>query len=304
MTDTAVRAEIEARMGAVDVFVRLAEGSAAQAFGFRRNGEAYVVRIGRSLAAFAKDAFVQCRFGRPALAIPEVLEVGRFDDEHAFCLSRRAPGERLHDLGSMGTARLVEPVARVLEAVASSDLQGTRGYGPFDAAGVAPHASWRAFITSLEDTEQFEWQAVRRAVDGNLLERSWRVLDDLARRLPEERCLVHGDFGAFNVLADDSSITAVIDWDMALFGDPLYDGANLLFWGEEAMAPVLQHLTGRLGRQGGPAWRERLLGYALHSGLREIHLSVVGSGAVDVAWLVQRCTSLLHDLEVPRPQVW
>ena len=46
---------------------------------------------------------------------------------------------------------------------------------------------------------------------------------------PEEHKLVHGDFGSNNVLTDGQKITGVLDWDCALYGDPLFDVAGSFF---------------------------------------------------------------------------
>jgi aminoglycoside phosphotransferase (APT) family kinase protein len=59
-------------------------------------------------------------------------------------------------------------------------------------------------------------------------------MDWLIRRLPdmlprEERtCLLHGDFGLYNVIIapDKPSIGAVIDWEMSTLGDPFIDLAH------------------------------------------------------------------------------
>ena len=42
---------------------------------------------------------------------------------------------------------------------------------------------------------------------------------DLASVSPQETYLVHGDFHLGNMLTDGSNITAVVDWEMALYGD-------------------------------------------------------------------------------------
>ena len=47
---------------------------------------------------------------------------------------------------------------------------------------------------------------------------------------PEERFLVHGDFGFDNMLCGGNKITGVLDWSYAAYGDFLYDIAYLDFW--------------------------------------------------------------------------
>jgi hypothetical protein len=57
-------------------------------------------------------------------------------------------------------------------------------------------------------------------------------------------CISRRAFGSYNLMTDRRRITAVIDWDRALFGDPLYELANLLFWRR------LQPTPSRLRRSG------------------------------------------------------
>ncbi|MFE7795405.1 phosphotransferase [Streptomyces sp. NPDC057460] len=42
--------------------------------------------------------------------------------------------------------------------------------------------------------------------------------------------MIHGDLLSRNVLAADGTITAVLDWGNALYGDHLYDAARLMYW--------------------------------------------------------------------------
>lgn len=285
-----IRKMLRQRWGDVSDLDPLAEGLCSQAFGFRLGGAEYVVRVNESIEGFEKDRFVSRRFASRDLPIPEVLDVGCLDGGHAFCISRRAPGVRLHELDAAALARMVAPVAQVLAAIAASDLAGTAGFGRFDTGGVAPDASWREFLTGVADPSRFDWAAAGLSAD-NVVGEALRRIDALAGHCPEERCLVHGDFGAYNVLTDGHGVTGVIDWDLALFGDPLYDVANLFFWHEARLEPLIQHFAGEISHL--PRWRERILCYQLRTGLQEIYESAVGIGPGDVGWLTARCEEIM-----------
>ncbi len=41
---------------------------------------------------------------------------------------------------------------------------------------------------------------------------------------------MHGDFGHDNLLIDDGTVSAVLDWGEARYGDPLHDVAWLNVW--------------------------------------------------------------------------
>ena len=64
-----------------------------------------------------------------------------------------------------------------------------------------------------------------------------QVHDALAAQVPEQgpASIVHGDYRLDNcLLADDGSVTAVLDWEICTLGDPLADvGLLLVYWGME-----------------------------------------------------------------------
>ena len=277
----------------VSGFHQLTEGLASQAFGFEAGASEYVVRVNESISTFQKDAFVGQRFAGLLLPVPEVLIVDRFDAGPAYCISRRAPGVRLYDLDAAGMARIVDPVIQVMDAIAAADLTGTIGFGRFDANGVALDKTWKEFLLAIGDVRRFDWQRAGGDADLSVVREACRRVQNLAECCPEERCLIHGDFGSYNVLAKDDSITAVLDWDLALFGDPLYEVANLFFWRESHLRVLIEHAEARWS--GLSQWRERMLCYQLRIGLQEIYESMTGYGPCDVGWLTARCGEIITE---------
>ena len=294
-----IEAMLRERWGDVSGFSRLAEGLASQAFSFRHDAAEYVVRINGSIAGFEKDSYVSRRFASSALPIPEVVSIGRFDEGHAFCISRRAPGVRLHDLDARSSSQIVNPSLQVMESIAASDLTGTTGFGPFDAGGAGAYSSWKDFLIGIANAGRFDWERAGRSADMGIVSRMLRLVEELAERCPEERSLIHGDFGSYNLLTDGGRITAVIDWDRAVFGDPLYEVANLFFWREACMERVIRRVERSLTDV--PRWRERVLCYQIRIGLQEIYESAIGEGPTDLAWLTTRCLNIVdstppHDM--------
>jgi hygromycin-B 4-O-kinase len=289
LPDSVTLTALQERYGAVSAFARLAEGLDSEAFGFRRDDTDYVARINRSGRGFEKDAFVQRSFARPGLPVPEIVEIAQLDGPFV-CISRRAPGVRLHDLTPAEFRRVTAPTAEVMAAIAASELTGTRGFGRFDARGTEPHATWKAFLTGVADPRQFDWNEAP-GVDAAVVRAAVSLVLAFTERCPERRQLVHGDFGSYNVMTDRQRITAVIDWDRALFGDPLYELANLLFWREECLEP----LTGTLhaAAEDQPDAKVRLLCYQLRIGLQEMYESAIGATPTELGWLTTRCESLL-----------
>jgi hygromycin-B 4-O-kinase len=286
-----IQGMLQERWGPIADFTHLTEGLGSQAFCFRHSQADYVVRINRSIDGFAKDRFVYERFSSKDLPVPQVLEVGRLDDTHAFCISRRMPGVRFQDMDDAHLAHLVRPSLQLLERIAAANIGRTRGFGCFDASGVGPHAHWHDFLTSITDRRRYDWDQFDPTI-GPTVRTMCRLVTQLALRCPEERRLVHGDFGSCNVLTDGHRITAVIDWDRALFGDPLYDIANLLFWREKPLKPLVE----RIKQQQSTAahWNDRVFCYQLRIGLQEIYDSAMGTGTIDLTWLTNRCNTIVE----------
>ncbi len=60
---------------------------------------------------------------------------------------------------------------------------------------------------------------------------------ELSTYSSSERYLVHGDFHLGNILADDRGITALIDWEMAMYGDFVFDLATFHLWTPSLQLP-------------------------------------------------------------------
>lgn len=221
-----------------------------------------------------------------------MLEVGHFGDDLFFCISRRATGQRLFDLDAAEMPRMVAPVSQTMRTIAAADLSGTRGFGSFGHTGSAPFATWRDFLRSITDFEQFSWLTLGSKVNLEHHEGLFRQVTALAEFCPESRCLIHGDFGSYNLLSDGQHITAVIDWDRALFDDPWHEVANLHFWRETRLEPLIDSFVSQFGTTA--QLHERLLCYQLRIGLQEIYESAIGENPGDIAWLMTRCLNLAN----------
>jgi aminoglycoside phosphotransferase (APT) family kinase protein len=128
---------------------------------------------------------------------------------------------------------------------------GRRFYTDAAARGVLP----RSFTDALAALHTLDWKAAgldvlgvpepgdgfaRRELD------KWRGLVAIAQREPEpiltdlmcwleanapstERlCLVHGAYRTGNVLVLDDRVSAILDWELQVIGDPMYDVAYVL----------------------------------------------------------------------------
>jgi hygromycin-B 4-O-kinase len=286
-----IRAAVEARMGPVEGFEALLEGLVSQVFGFRREGVAFVVRVGGEPAGYEKDAFAARSFGRPALPIPEIVLIDRLDGDRALCISRRAPGMRIQALDAAGADAAAPAILEALAEIGRSELAGVTGWGRFDAAGRAPWPTWRDYLLRFHAGAE-AWIDSLPAEDAALLRRALALVEELLPAHEPERRLIHGDFGSANVIGDGATISAVIDWDLSAVGDPLYDVANLLFWGEARLAAVCD-----TQRRRHAAERRTLACYQLRIGVEEVRAVLVGGDTVDLAWLLARLRALVDEAD-------
>ncbi|HXQ45225.1 MAG TPA: aminoglycoside phosphotransferase family protein, partial [Caulobacteraceae bacterium] len=286
-----VRTLVEFRVGPISEFEPLPEGLASQAYAFRQGSEPFVVRISRWLEGFHQDAFAWRTFSSADLPIPEVVRVDAMG-EIAVCISRRAPGVRVCDLEGA-----LEPsaVLHTLSALACTDTGSTAGFGPFDSTGQAPYETWLDYLLRVAEPDFCQWGRVKDRTDRRHIDRAVLAVERLAPAHAPKRGLIHGDFGAANLLADRGVITALIDWDRALIGDVAYDEANVFFWGEPSLKPVVSALGAR--HAGDDDWARRLLCYQLRICLQELSESLSGLQLIDVRWLMAKCADLTEQAE-------
>lgn len=97
-------------------------------------------------------------------------------------------------------------------------------------AGVAgTHARWIGYLTTRL-TEHLAYLAFANLIASETAASISEVFEQFPTKdnVPFRSVLLHGDLNSSNVFVDrDGFVTAIIDWEDALGGDPLYD---LAFW--------------------------------------------------------------------------
>ncbi|MGC5008758.1 phosphotransferase family protein [Streptomyces sp. DT203] len=256
----------------------LAAGAWSQAFELTIDGVEAVLRIGAHGMDFAKDE-IAARFAGPHLPVPPVLARGMVDNWQ-YAISTRAHGTGFDDLSTADVALTLPSLLTALDAIGRIDLAGTAGYGIWTPDGRAPYDSWVDALLAIgtETARVPGWRAALADSEIGLgpVEAGLAALATLGPYLPNERRMIHGDLLSRNVLAAGGTVTAVLDWGNALYGDHLYDAAWLIYWWPwypqwrtiDIHAELLAHwhATGPLPTH----LRERLHAYLIHIGLDAI----------------------------------
>jgi hygromycin-B 4-O-kinase len=299
-----VRAQLRLPANTVGEAQPLAGGFFSRAYACRVGGQEYVVRLNSAAHAaesFAKDAYAWRHFVAPELPIPRVIASGMVAED-AWAISERVPGRTLDEHTPAVRRALLPATLEALDAIGRADVSASRGYGYWDAHGVGPYPSWRAFLTVINENHSEgyyqNWHALFRDsfLEREVFDAVYRRMLRLAEHCPEERALIHNDYQYENVMADERRITGVIDWGGAMYGDPLYDVARLLalsarpgWW--HADGPEL--LRARYGQL--PRYDERVLCYACHTGLDDLMFYAKNGKRGDYDFVRNRLLALIAE---------
>jgi hygromycin-B 4-O-kinase len=291
-----VRAVLDSRFKDVVALHPLDGGGTAQAFAFAAQDKEYVIRFGHVRAAFERDLYAWERIAAPGIPIPCVLEIGDRGGL-AFAISERVAGRHLWSLDPAEHRRLLPQALDVLDRIHALEVQDTSGYGRWARRERGEYPTWRAYIgAAREDVHDFPegWPALVEGAfhDRDLWKQAYARMLELAEYCPEERWLLHGDYGYDNVFAADGQITGVIDWDRIGYGDYLYDVAWVSFW---PVGCEIEHdLRARYARAAWAAlYDQRIACYHYRIGLRALRYFAATGGQEGYTWARGRLLTLL-----------
>lgn len=243
---------------------RMTEGEDSEAFLVKSPTSHFVLRINRAIEGFLKDKLAYERFGRDTLPIPRIIKAGQYN-EYAYCLSELAPGFVVQEANNLTLLRISADVDRIHRIIAESDCIGS-GFGPLDSIGNAQFETWKEYLLSILPDDQ--WAESRP--DASVMRAARDAFLHLLPKCPERRQLVHGDFGANNLLTNGNEITAVIDWSDALYGDPMYDVAIAYVWSFHLECMRVQREFWEAMYCTEENYRDRILSYQIAILIREI----------------------------------
>lgn len=277
---------VRARFGArATAPVPLGAGWWARAHAFTLDGREVVIRFGKYVDDFRKDEVM----GRLFRLAPRVLEVGEAPDGH-FCVSERVHGTHLDDLDAAGMRQVLPGLLSALRELAAIDPPGP-GYGSWNGTGAAPCASWADALLAVDEENPRTpgWHARLTPPAAAAFADGYAALRAAAAGLPDERRILHCDLLYRNVLVDGPRVAGLLDWGCAMYGDPVYDLAWLLYWW-----PWHPRWSGVDVRAALGAADARLRTYQLHIGLAHIAWSAFTGNRDDLARNTGQITSLLQ----------
>lgn len=273
----------------------LSGGLASQTYLFEANAHRYVFQIGNHLEAYEKEKWVHRNFEN-LLPVRNVLETNVTEHNVAYSLSTYIEGNKLFDLNSQQLLDIVPAVMGILETLESIDVTQTEGYGRYDRSGHAAYPKWIDFITAIYNENIYNWSTLeQKGLDSEVVKRAISELRAYISSVTlTQKYLVHGDLGSFNLLAKDDQITGIIDWSYSLYGDHLYDKANILFWNEDKLQPFIQQINHKYVTSS--EVKEKIYCYMLRIGLEEIYNTVIlDEAGYDIEWVANRLQNIVDN---------
>jgi hygromycin-B 4-O-kinase len=238
----------------------------------------------------SKDAYCAAKFR--SAQVPSRASSARVSLAHYYAISERVAGVPSDKAPPDEYLKLIPAIIATAEAIHQIDVSDTRGYGLFSDTGVGMSSGWRFYLANIKEEEKEsdfygKWHAL---FDGPLLERDvwYELYERMATLLdfcPEDRWLLHGDYGFNNLLVDEGRITGVIDWADAKYGDFLADYASLIFFPHGI--DFRQHLIAYYAAQGRviPHLEERLRCYVLYGALDALRFFAKKGDAGGYGWV-------------------
>lgn len=253
-------------------------GMFSHAYSFRAGQQAFVVRVNAWAEDFEKDAFASTHFGALGLPIPSILAMGRFDEARWYAVAARCPGRRMVDWGLRARHSLTPALFASLAAIHAADVGDLPGWGLMDAAGRGRFSGWGEYLRTFYNQKfDFTWDDLlaRTFWERSVFDEFMAEFDRLLPFCPEEKYLVHGDYGFDNVIATHDEITGVLDWAEMRLGDFLYDVAWLDYWSPDLPYGDLWLAKATGQGQDIPHFQERMRCYMLHIGLGGMAIAAI-----------------------------
>lgn len=161
-----------------------------------------------------------------------------------------------------------------------------RGYGPLSAASltvaepklVGVHARWDEYLTLRLDKHVAACAAAGEVTQAEAA----RIAALFTSAAPSLRdsppALLHGDPGSQNFIVDAEAIRAVIDWEDALLGDPLFDVASLCTFHPERRHAAIWSGYGAAPAPGDETWKRFWLYFLRIALAKTVHRRRFGYG--------------------------
>lgn len=273
-------------------------GEMSQAFSFNSNGKDLVIRINSKSYSFEKDRYAYEHFNSSKVLIPKIFSLGKFDKNLFYAISEMASGKTLDLFDKKTKEKLLPQLISIHDAIRNTKIEGNGKFGDWDSKGDAEFDSWKEFIVGKKDDVYKNWEKLYKStfLEREPVEKITKRINNLLEYLPEQRHLIHGDYGGNNMTGTKEKITGVLDWGESKYGDSIYDISWLEFYFEDIPYGKISYKHYREIGLDCKNFKERLLCYQLHLGLGGIGFFALSGQKEPYEWAKKKLLKLVEEV--------
>ncbi|MFC3746933.1 phosphotransferase family protein [Paenibacillus sp. GCM10012306] len=220
---------IKARLGkSAENIGTIEGGNFSSVFSFVIDQSEYVIRFSADEDAYVTEEYVSNLLTSNHVLFPKIVGSGK-EGNLKFCISEKISGKVLAEHDVEQRTKLLPDLIHQITRMNQVPLKSATGFGSMRPDGSGSHESWEDFITAFygEDQTGTFWENWHALFDTSCLERDvfnecYARLLDYSKYNAPHRYFVHGDCHEWNILADGSNITGIIDGNF-MYGDFVID---------------------------------------------------------------------------------
>jgi hygromycin-B 4-O-kinase len=271
-----------------DNICNMAEGDTSQTYCFNAGNDKFVIQTSRDLQGYRKENYIYNKF-HENINVRKVLKLEKMENNIYYCITEFIDAKRLQDLNANDLKRNVDRIMETFKAMEKINIFQSNGFGYFDCNGIAFYRTWSEYINAVH--EHYKWNNVNKSTKKIILECIFEI-KKYNNILDNRRSLIHGDFGSSNVLINKEKIY-LIDWSLSLYGDPLYEIANVLFWNEKCLIPLIDEINKIYLND--KKSRLKIYIYILRIGLEEIYRTIEQKQiGYNIGWVENRLGEVVN----------
>jgi hygromycin-B 4-O-kinase len=266
----------------------MTEGDTSQTYYFEARYKKFVFQTSRDLQGYKKEAYIYKKYHN-RINVRNVLKIGNIADDIYYCITEFIDAKRLQDLETHELIANLEYIMEVFQCMENMKIPENMGFGCFNSEGIASYKTWPLYINAVYN--EYQWTIG----NNNTKELLLNCIAEIKKHnniFDNKKSLIHGDFGSSNVLNNAGKVY-LIDWSLSLYGDPLYEIANVLFWNEKCLIPLIDEIRIRYLKDEKAIIKIYL--YILRIGLEEIYRTVEQNQiGYDIKWVERRVEEIIN----------
>jgi len=216
----------------IEKFVHIQEGKHSDAFSYIHNGQEYVARFNVTDEGFLKDTYAHENFSNSKILIPEILEIGQFNENLFFGISEKVEGETVKEQYSKQDFRSLPIQFATVEAIKAIPIQtNNSGFGKWKVNGQAEY-DFDNYFAEICNGGISDWAVFQDVsyFDKDFAQYLLAQIQKYSSHSIGVRELVHGDFGGSNLLVNNGEVSGIIDWAHSFYGDHFWDVGRIVLF--------------------------------------------------------------------------